>query len=65
MGTPLQIIFNKFLNLIDDIELSLLSEQDINEMLEPIMPKLKVRADDIINKVKSKYSNVKENDVLE
>ena len=33
MGTPLQIIFNKFLNLIDDIELSLLSEQDINEML--------------------------------
>ena len=39
--------------------------QDINEMLEPIMPKLKVRADDIINKVKSKYSNVKENDVLE
>ena len=33
MGTPLQIIFNKFLNLIDDIELSLLNEQDINEML--------------------------------
>lgn len=33
MGTPLQIIFNKFLNLIDDIEMSLLKEEDINEML--------------------------------
>ena len=33
MGTPLQIIFNKFLNLIDDIELSLLNEQDLIEML--------------------------------
>lgn len=33
MATPLQVIFNKFLNLVDDIELSLLKEEDINEML--------------------------------
>lgn len=39
--------------------------QDINEMLEPIMPKLKVRADDIIGKIKSKYGRNKEEDVLE
>ena len=39
--------------------------QDINDMLEPIMPKLEVRADNIINKIKSKYGNEKEKDVLE
>ena len=39
---------------------------DINEMLEPIMPKLKLRADDIVNKIKQKYSNkVTEKNVLE
>lgn len=40
--------------------------EDINEMLEPIMPKLKLKADDIIDKVKQKYSNnVNEKNVLE
>ena len=29
--------------------------EDINEMLEPILPKLKLRADDIANKIKDKY----------
>ena len=39
---------------------------DINEMLEPIMPKLKLRADDIVDKIKQKYSNkVTEKNVLE
>ena len=38
--------------------------EDIGEMLEPIMPKLQVRADDIINKVKNKYGNIQEKDVL-
>ncbi|MGL5348273.1 MAG: hypothetical protein ACRDA3_13060 [Peptostreptococcaceae bacterium] len=33
MATPLQVIFNKFLHLVDDIELSLLKEEDFNEML--------------------------------
>lgn len=37
---------------------------DIAEILEPIMPKLKLRADDITNKIKEKYS-VKEDNVLE
>ena len=32
--------------------------EDINEMLEPILPKLKLRADDIAKKIKDKYSNV-------
>ena len=39
--------------------------EDINEMLEPIMPKLKLRADEIGQKIKDKYSNNKEKDVLE
>ena len=38
--------------------------EDIGEMLEPFMPKLQVRADDIINKVKNKYGNIQEKDVL-
>lgn len=38
--------------------------EDISEMLEPILPLLKQSTDDIINKVKEKYSNKKE-DVLE
>lgn len=38
---------------------------DISEMLEPILPKLKLSADSIIEKIKEKYSNTKENDVLE
>lgn len=37
---------------------------DIGEILEPIMPKLKVKADDIADKIKSKYGSKKE-DVLE
>lgn len=40
--------------------------EDINEMLEPIMPKLKLRADDIADKIKQKYSNkANEKNVLE
>lgn len=31
--------------------------EDINEMLEPVLPKLKLRADDIANKIKEKYNN--------
>ena len=31
--------------------------EDINEMLEPILPKLKLRADDINKKIIEKYSN--------
>lgn len=31
--------------------------EDINDMLKPIMPKLKLRADDIAKKIKDKYSN--------
>lgn len=38
---------------------------DISEMLEPIMPKLKVNADSIVNKIKSKYSNKKEENIIE
>ena len=38
--------------------------EDISEMLEPILPKLKLRADDIANRIKEKYSNKKETDVL-
>lgn len=30
--------------------------EDINDMLKPIMPKLKLRADDIAKKIKDKYS---------
>ena len=32
--------------------------EDINEILVPILPKLKLRADDIAKKIKDKYSNV-------
>lgn len=40
--------------------------EDINEILEPIMPKLKLRADDIAKKIKDKYSNNKQDkNVLE
>lgn len=39
--------------------------EDISEMLEPILPKLKLRADDIANRIKEKYGNKKETDVLE
>lgn len=39
--------------------------EDINEMLEPILPKLKLRADDINKKIIEKYSNkVNEKEVL-
>lgn len=37
---------------------------DINEMLEPILPKLKQTTDDITNKIKAKYTQ-KEEDTLE
>ena len=36
--------------------------EDISEMLEPILPKLKLRADDIANRIKEKYSNVNNQD---
>ena len=39
--------------------------EDINEMLAPILPQLKMKTDEIIQKVKDKYSNLKEKDVLE
>ena len=40
--------------------------EDISEMLAPILPKLKLRADDIADKIKAKYSNVdNEKNVLE
>lgn len=32
--------------------------ENINDMLKPILPKLKLRADDIAKKIKDKYSNV-------
>lgn len=39
---------------------------DINEILEPIMPKIKIRANDIANKIKEKYSTkATEKNVLE
>lgn len=38
---------------------------DIGEILEPIMPKLSLRAEDISNKIRNKYSNAKEKNVLE
>ena len=39
--------------------------EDIEEMLEPVMPKLKANTEGIIDKIKGKYGNKKENDVLE
>ena len=38
---------------------------DINEALEPILPKLQTSAEDITKRIKQKYSKTKENDVLE
>ena len=38
---------------------------DINELLEPILPKMKITSESIINKIKEKYSNSQESDVLE
>lgn len=38
---------------------------DIGEILEPILPKLKLRTDDIISKIKNKYEHKKEKEVLE
>lgn len=31
--------------------------EDINDMLEPVLPKIKINADDIANKIKEKYNN--------
>lgn len=40
--------------------------EDINDMLVPILPQLKLKADDIANKIKEKYSNkATEKNVLE
>lgn len=36
--------------------------EDISEILEPIMPKLKLRVDDIAKKIKDKYSNANNQD---
>ena len=36
--------------------------EDINDMLVPILPKLKLRADDIAKKIKDKYSNANNQD---
>lgn len=38
--------------------------EDINEMLEPILPKIEIRAENIINKIKNKYKESDETDVL-
>ena len=32
--------------------------EDINDILKPILPKLKLRADDIAKKIKDKYRDV-------
>lgn len=37
---------------------------DINEMLAPILPKIQIRAEDIMDKIKGKYGEKKETDVL-
>lgn len=39
--------------------------EDINEILEPVLPKLKLKADDIVGKIKSKYKTNVETDVLQ
>lgn len=36
--------------------------EDINDMLKPILPKLKLKADDIAKKIKDKYSNINKQD---
>lgn len=38
---------------------------DISKILKPILPKIKSTADDIAEKIKNKYSNKEENDVLQ
>lgn len=38
--------------------------EDINEMLAPILPKIQIRAEDIMAKIKGKYGDKKETDVL-
>lgn len=38
--------------------------EEINEMLAPILPKIQIRAEDIMNKIKGKYGEKKETDVL-
>lgn len=37
---------------------------DINEMLEPILPKLKLSMDDIVGKIKNKYKETGKEDTL-
>lgn len=39
--------------------------EDISDILEPIMPKLKLNVDDITKKIKEKYSVKKEENILE
>lgn len=39
--------------------------EDINEILEPVLPKLKLRAENIIDKVRIKYESKNETGVLE
>lgn len=39
--------------------------EDINEMLQPILPKLKLRTEDIKKKIVEKYKDNKESNVLE
>lgn len=38
--------------------------EDINEILAPILPKIQIRAEDIMDKIKGKYGEKKETDVL-
>ena len=38
---------------------------NINELLEPILPKLQITADQVIDKVKKKYANKEEDNTLE
>lgn len=37
---------------------------DISEIIKPILPKLEIRTDDIINKIKNKYGKKEDSDVL-
>ena len=38
---------------------------DISKIIEPILPKLQIKAQDIAKKIKEKYSNKKEENTLE
>lgn len=38
---------------------------DINELLEPLLPKMKVTSEQIINKIRNKYTNKEEENTLE